>query len=75
MDSAVGNFDAAHLLVEGSRIKAVGPRLDAGHADVIEAGGMIVKPGFIGTHDHLFETALRGFLADGLLFDDGLPHG
>ena len=27
-------------------------------------------PGFIDTHHHLFETALRSFLADGLLFDD-----
>jgi cytosine/adenosine deaminase-related metal-dependent hydrolase len=26
-------------------------------------------PGFIDTHHHLFETALRSFLADGLLFD------
>ena len=32
-------------------------------------------PGFIDTHHHQFETALRSFLADGLLFNDGLPHG
>jgi cytosine/adenosine deaminase-related metal-dependent hydrolase len=32
-------------------------------------------PGFVDTHHHLFETALRSFLADGLLFNDGKPHG
>lgn len=32
-------------------------------------------PGFADTHHHQFETALRSFLADGLLFNDGKPHG
>ena len=32
-------------------------------------------PGFVDTHHHQFETALRSFLADGLLFNDGQPHG
>ena len=36
---------------------------------MIDARGRIVMPGFIDTHHHLFETALRSFLADGLLFD------
>ena len=75
MDSGVGDFAAADVLVDGRKIAAVGPNLDAGDADAIEADGMIVMPGFIDTHHHQFETALRGFLADGLLFNDGLPHG
>src|SRR5438876_9960954 len=28
-------------------------------------------PGFIDTHHHQFETALRSFLADGVLINDG----
>jgi cytosine/adenosine deaminase-related metal-dependent hydrolase len=36
---------------------------------------MIVMPGFVDTHHHQFETALRSFLADGILFNDGQPHG
>jgi len=75
MDSAVGDFAQADVLVEGSRIAAVGPNLSAGDATVIEADGMIVMPGFVDTHHHQFETALRSFLADGLLFNDGKPHG
>ena len=75
MDAGVGDFAVADVLVDGGRIAAVGPDIDAGGADVIEADGMIVMPGFIDSHHHQFETALRGFLADGLLFNDGLPHG
>ena len=75
MDSGVGDFAAADVLVDGRKIAAVGPNLDTGGTDAIEADGMIVMPGFIDTHHHQFETALRGFLADGLLFNDGLPHG
>jgi 5-methylthioadenosine/S-adenosylhomocysteine deaminase len=75
MDPAVGDFARADVLVDGKRIAAVGPNIDAAGADVIEADGMIVMPGFVDTHHHQFETALRSFLADGLLFNDGKPHG
>ena len=57
------------MLVEGKKIVAVGRNLQAGGAAVIDARGRIVMPGFIDTHHHLFETALRSYLADGLLFD------
>jgi cytosine/adenosine deaminase-related metal-dependent hydrolase len=75
MDPAVGDFDSADVLVDGGKIAAIGPNLDAGDAAVIDATGKIVMPGFIDTHHHQFETALRGFLADALLFNDGKPHG
>src|SRR5437899_7806812 len=66
-----GEFAKADVLVEGKHIKAVGPNLSAGDADVIDARGRIVMPGFIDTHHHQFETALRSFLADGVLINDG----
>ena len=69
MDPRVGDFAQADVLVEGKRIVAVGRHIDAGGAAVIDARGRIVMPGFIDTHHHLFETALRSYLADGLLFD------
>ena len=75
MDPAVGDFVKADVLVEGKKIAAVGPNLHAGGAAEIDARGRIVMPGFIDTHHHQFETALRSFLADGLLFNDGKPHG
>jgi cytosine/adenosine deaminase-related metal-dependent hydrolase len=75
MDPHVGDFVEADVLVEGKRIAAVGPNLHASGAGVIDARGRIVMPGFVDTHHHQFETALRSFLADGLLFNDGKPHG
>ena len=66
-----GEFAQADVLVEGKKILAVGPNLHAGGAGVIDARGRIVMPGFIDTHHHQFETALRSFLANGVLINDG----
>ncbi len=71
MDPKVGDFVQADVLVEGKKILAVGHNLGAGDAGVIDARGRIVMPGFIDTHHHQFETALRSFLADGVLINDG----
>jgi len=70
MDPSVGDFPQADVLVEGKKIVAVGPNLHAGGASVIDARGRIVMPGFIDTHHHQFETAIRSFLADGILIND-----
>jgi len=71
MDPKVGDFAQADVLVEGKKILAVGPSLAAPGIPIIDARGRIVMPGFIDTHHHQFETALRSFLADGLLINDG----
>jgi 5-methylthioadenosine/S-adenosylhomocysteine deaminase len=71
MDPKVGDFAQADVLVEGKKIVAVGRSLHAGGAAEIDARGRIVMPGFVDTHHHLFETALRSFLADGILINDG----
>src|SRR5262245_35219018 len=71
MDPAVGDFARADVLVEGKKILAIGPNLHVGgNAAEIDARGRIVMPGFIDTHHHQFETALRNFLPNGVLIDD-----
>ncbi len=70
MDPQIGDFPKADVLVDGNKIVAVGPNLKAGGAGEIDARGRIVMPGFIDTHHHQFETALRSFLADGILQND-----
>src|SRR4051794_20742098 len=70
MDPNVGNFAKADVMIEGKQIVAIGPNLPPGGGTQIDATGRIVMPGFIDTHHHQFETALRSFLADGVLIND-----
>ncbi|WP_202075970.1 amidohydrolase family protein [Pseudooceanicola pacificus] len=74
MDPAVGDFERADILIEGSKILEIAPQIEAGDAIVVEAQGKIVIPGFIDTHHHLYETALRATLPDAILRDDGQPE-
>ncbi|GHF46185.1 amidohydrolase family protein [Seohaeicola zhoushanensis] len=74
MDNAVGNFAQGDVLIEGARILEVAARIDAGDAQVIDAAGKIVMPGFIDTHHHQFETGLRSSLADAIVVNDGRPE-
>jgi 5-methylthioadenosine/S-adenosylhomocysteine deaminase len=74
MDERVGNHAVGDVLVDGSKIAEVAARIDAPDAAVIDASGHIVMPGFIDAHSHQFETALRSFLADGILINDGRPE-
>jgi 5-methylthioadenosine/S-adenosylhomocysteine deaminase len=74
MDERVGNHAVGDVLLEGSRIAEVAARIDAPDAAIIDATGHIVAPGFIDAHSHQFETALRSFLADGILINDGRPE-
>jgi 5-methylthioadenosine/S-adenosylhomocysteine deaminase len=73
MDDKVGNFAIGDVLVEGTKIVEVGANIDASDAVVIDAKGKIVMPGFVDTHHHQFETALRSQLANGILINDGRP--
>ena len=67
LDPAVGNFRQADVLIEGTKISAVGPALSAADAQVIDASDMIVMPGFIDTHRHIWEGILRNIAPDALL--------
>ncbi len=74
MDRGVGNFATGDVLIEGSKIAEVAQSILAPDAAIIDAAGHIVMPGFIDTHHHQFETALRSVLADGILVNDGRPE-
>lgn len=63
MDPLVGDFEVGDVLVEDDRIVAVGPNLTA-EADVIDGSGMIVIPGFVDTHRHIWEGILRNIGTD-----------
>jgi 5-methylthioadenosine/S-adenosylhomocysteine deaminase len=58
-DPALGEMPGADVLIEGDRIAAVGHGLSADGAQVVDATGDIVIPGFIDTHRHTWETSIR----------------
>ena len=62
MDPNIGDFASADVHVRDGAIVAVGPRIDAANAQVMEAGNMICMPGFVDTHWHLWTSLLRPFV-------------
>lgn len=64
LDKKVGNFHQADVLIEGTNIAAVAPNLSAEGAQVIDASNMIVMPGFVDTHRHVWEGILRNIATD-----------
>jgi 5-methylthioadenosine/S-adenosylhomocysteine deaminase len=64
LDPDVGDFAAADVLVEGDRIVEVRPDLHAAEAEVVDASGMIVLPGFVDSHRHIWEGLLRNIGTD-----------
>jgi cytosine/adenosine deaminase-related metal-dependent hydrolase len=58
-DPELGELPGADVLIEGDRIAQVGHGLSAADAQVIDAAGDIVIPGFIDTHRHTWETSIR----------------
>ncbi len=69
MDPAIGELDDGCVLIEDERIVAVERGLDGVDAEVIDADGGVIMPGFIDTHRHTWQTALRAICADWTLFD------
>lgn len=70
MDPEIGELKRGSILLDGSRIVEVGPDLEAPEGcEVIDAEGMIVIPGLIDMHKHLWQTALRSVVADLTLVD------
>ena len=64
MDPALGDLPSGDVLIEGEKILAVGPDLSNGEVEVIDAEGMIVMPGFVDSHRHIWEGLLRNIGTD-----------
>jgi cytosine/adenosine deaminase-related metal-dependent hydrolase len=74
MDGDRTEYASGHLVVDGSRITAVGPgpapAPDAPpDARWIDARGCLVTPGLVNTHQHLYQWATRGQAVDSTLFE------
>jgi 5-methylthioadenosine/S-adenosylhomocysteine deaminase len=56
LGARTANFPVADVLVEGDRVSEVGPDLRSRDAEVIDASGTIVMPGFVDAHRHVWRT-------------------
>ena len=59
MDANLGDLPSGDVHVRDGAIVAVGAKVNAPSAQVIDGRDMIVMPGFVDTHWHLWCTALR----------------
>ena len=66
VDPKIGDMKDAELLYADDRIEAVGHNLGATADAVIDAGDMIVMPGLVNAHQHMWQTGLRGIGAEWL---------
>src|SRR5499427_4417788 len=64
MDGGTGDINGGDVHVKDGVIRAVGPKLNAGRANAIDGTGMIVLPGFVETHWHMWNTLLRSMSGD-----------
>ena len=71
MDGSRREIADGYVVVQGNQIAAVGegraPAL-AG-ARVVDGRGCVVTPGFVNTHQHLYQWVTRGLAADATLFE------
>ena len=65
VDPARGTLPKADVLVRDGEISEIGADLAADGAEVVEAADMIVMPGLIDTHYHMWSALGRNFLSDG----------
>ena len=68
VDPALGDLPNGDVLIEDDRIVAVQPEISA-DAEVVDATGFIVIPGFIDSHRHTWEAAIRGVAPNATLDD------
>lgn len=65
MDPAIGTIRRADVLIRDGQIEQVGIVERPDDAEVIDASGMIVMPGLVDSHFHLWSSIGRNFITDG----------
>ncbi len=68
MDPAIGDLPRGDVLIEDDTIVAVDTQI-AADAEIVDATGRIVIPGFVDSHRHTWEAAIRGCAPNATLDD------
>jgi 8-oxoguanine deaminase len=70
VDTAHTEYATGHVVFDGSHITAVGagPAPDLPGAERIDGAGLLVTPGLVNVHHHLYQWITRGYAADDTLF-------
>ncbi len=64
LQSAEETLLGGDILIDGAHIAAIGKGICAENAEVIDASGCIVSPGFVNLHTHLYQSMLKGMRDD-----------
>jgi 8-oxoguanine deaminase len=70
VDAANTEYASGHIAFEGERIAALGAGRapDLPGAERIDGAGLLVTPGLVNVHHHLYQWITRGYAADDTLF-------
>lgn len=68
-DPLTGDIRRTDLLIESGKISAIEPDLSGVDAEVIDASGQWIIPGFVDTHRHTWQTTMRGLCANWSFLD------
>lgn len=68
MDQQGDLFDA-DILIKGSEIQEIAPRIDVTADQIIQGSGYVVIPGLINAHMHTWQTALRSVASNWTLLE------
>ncbi len=68
MDPQLGDLPQGDILIEDGKIAGIEQHIDV-DAEVVEASGRIAIPGFVDSHRHTWEAAIRGCAPNATLDD------
>ena len=64
LDPEIGHLPLGDVLIAGSEVVRVSQSIDEPDAEVFDASNMIAIPGFIDTHRHTWQTAIKSMSSD-----------
>lgn len=74
MDDALGDLERGDVLVDDGRIAAIGS-LDVEDAETVDANGMILMPGMIDGHRHLWQDMAKNYRFGNFMFETNVRFG